>query len=61
MSESFETLEGVMQHAVGLAAQGVGHVEPNPAVGAVIVDDRLRVLGEGWHREFIPGYQFLEC
>jgi diaminohydroxyphosphoribosylaminopyrimidine deaminase/5-amino-6-(5-phosphoribosylamino)uracil reductase len=52
MTESFETLEAVMQHAVGLAARGVGHVEPNPAVGAVVIDSGLRVLGEGWHGVF---------
>jgi diaminohydroxyphosphoribosylaminopyrimidine deaminase/5-amino-6-(5-phosphoribosylamino)uracil reductase len=27
-------------------------VEPNPAVGAVIVDDQLRLVGEGWHERF---------
>jgi len=52
MTESFETLADVMRHAVGLAARGVGHVEPNPAVGAVVVDESLRVLGEGWHGVF---------
>jgi diaminohydroxyphosphoribosylaminopyrimidine deaminase/5-amino-6-(5-phosphoribosylamino)uracil reductase len=52
MTESFETLEEVMAHAVSLAARGVGHVEPNPAVGAVVIDSGLRVLGEGWHGVF---------
>jgi len=52
MIEAFETLEEVMLHATLLAGRGQGHVEPNPAVGAVVVDDRLRVLGEGWHRVF---------
>ena len=52
MSESFETLEEVMAHAVVLAARGEGHVEPNPAVGAVVIDSGLRVLGEGWHGVF---------
>jgi len=52
MTEAFETLEGVMQHAVALAGRGMGHVEPNPAVGAVLVDERLRILGEGWHGVF---------
>jgi len=41
-----------MQHALALAARGVGAVEPNPPVGAVVVDDQLRVLGEGWHQRY---------
>lgn len=41
-----------MQHALALARRGLGAVEPNPAVGAVVVDDRLERLGEGWHQEF---------
>ncbi|HAB11420.1 MAG TPA: bifunctional diaminohydroxyphosphoribosylaminopyrimidine deaminase/5-amino-6-(5-phosphoribosylamino)uracil reductase RibD, partial [Planctomycetaceae bacterium] len=52
MTESFETFEQVMHHAATLAVQGEGRVEPNPAVGAVVVDDELRVLGEGWHTAY---------
>jgi diaminohydroxyphosphoribosylaminopyrimidine deaminase/5-amino-6-(5-phosphoribosylamino)uracil reductase len=52
MPESFESLEAAMRYAATLAAGGEGLVEPNPAVGAVVVDDQLRLLGEGWHRRF---------
>jgi len=41
-----------MQRAVELAARGLGFVEPNPPVGAVIVDDQLNRLGEGFHERF---------
>jgi len=41
-----------MQHALALAARGIGRVEPNPPVGAVIVDDELHLLGEGWHQRY---------
>jgi diaminohydroxyphosphoribosylaminopyrimidine deaminase/5-amino-6-(5-phosphoribosylamino)uracil reductase len=41
-----------MRRAIALAGRGIGFVEPNPAVGAVIVDDRLRLIGEGWHERF---------
>lgn len=41
-----------MHRALELAARGLGWVEPNPAVGAVIVNDRLEVLGEGFHEQF---------
>ncbi|MGH7127464.1 MAG: bifunctional diaminohydroxyphosphoribosylaminopyrimidine deaminase/5-amino-6-(5-phosphoribosylamino)uracil reductase RibD, partial [Planctomycetaceae bacterium] len=41
-----------MRRALTLAARGIGFVEPNPPVGAVIVDDDLRVIGEGWHERF---------
>lgn len=40
-----------MQRALELARLGEGFVEPNPAVGAVIVDDRLQLLGEGYHQQ----------
>jgi diaminohydroxyphosphoribosylaminopyrimidine deaminase/5-amino-6-(5-phosphoribosylamino)uracil reductase len=41
-----------MRHALALARRGEGHVEPNPQVGAVIVDDHLNLLGEGFHGRF---------
>jgi diaminohydroxyphosphoribosylaminopyrimidine deaminase/5-amino-6-(5-phosphoribosylamino)uracil reductase len=40
-----------MQHALKLAEQGRGHVEPNPLVGAVIVRDSM-IVGAGWHQRF---------
>lgn len=40
-----------MEHALALAEQGRGHVEPNPLVGAVLVRDGNKV-GEGWHQHF---------
>ena len=36
--------------AAKLAAKGLGHTRPNPAVGAVIVK-RGKVIGEGWHKK----------
>lgn len=41
-----------MQRAFELAARGQGHVEPNPMVGAVLVDESLNLLGEGFHPKF---------
>src|SRR5690606_9449095 len=38
--------------AIELARRGEGCVEPNPMVGALVVDDQRRVLGEGWHERF---------
>ncbi len=42
----------VMQRALHLARLGEGFVEPNPCVGAVIVDETRRLLGEGYHERF---------
>ena len=42
----------VMRRAFELAAQGHGFVEPNPMVGAVLVDAELRLIGEGFHQRF---------
>ncbi|HIJ51897.1 MAG TPA: bifunctional diaminohydroxyphosphoribosylaminopyrimidine deaminase/5-amino-6-(5-phosphoribosylamino)uracil reductase RibD [Planctomycetes bacterium] len=43
--------ESYMQTALKLAQRGIGSVEPNPAVGAVLVKAN-QVIGKGWHREF---------
>jgi diaminohydroxyphosphoribosylaminopyrimidine deaminase/5-amino-6-(5-phosphoribosylamino)uracil reductase len=40
-----------MSRALELAERGRGWVEPNPLVGAVIVNGG-RVVGEGWHEKF---------
>ena len=40
-----------MQRALELAARGRGFVEPNPQVGAVVVQDGV-IVGEGWHERF---------
>lgn len=42
----------VMRRAFELAAQGHGLVEPNPMVGAVLVDRNLRLIGEGFHQRY---------
>ena len=52
MSTRFEHPEAVMRRALELAARGLGSVEPNPAVGAVLVDDDLQPIAEGWHQRF---------
>ena len=52
MTEQFADEAHAMQRACELAAKGVGSVEPNPPVGAVVVDDNLRSLGEGFHEAF---------
>lgn len=41
-----------MQHALQRARRGTGFVEPNPLVGAVIVDERRNLIAEGWHQRF---------
>jgi diaminohydroxyphosphoribosylaminopyrimidine deaminase/5-amino-6-(5-phosphoribosylamino)uracil reductase len=41
-----------MRRALELAARGVGSVEPNPAVGCVVVADDASLIGEGWHERF---------
>lgn len=43
--------EKYMLMALKLAQRGIGSVEPNPAVGAVLVKEN-QVIGKGWHKEF---------
>jgi diaminohydroxyphosphoribosylaminopyrimidine deaminase/5-amino-6-(5-phosphoribosylamino)uracil reductase len=50
MPGRFADAGAVMRRALELAAQGIGAVEPNPAVGAVLVDDSLELIAEGWHQ-----------
>lgn len=52
MVQQFAGPADVMRRALELAARGLGSVEPNPPVGAVLVDDELRCLGEGWHQRY---------
>lgn len=52
MAHRFADPEAVMRRALELAARGEGFVEPNPMVGAVVVDDDLNLLGEGFHERF---------
>jgi len=40
-----------MGRALRLARRGIGSVEPNPAVGAVIVK-ASQIIGSGWHKKF---------
>jgi diaminohydroxyphosphoribosylaminopyrimidine deaminase/5-amino-6-(5-phosphoribosylamino)uracil reductase len=39
-----------MQMAIKLAQRGIGSVEPNPAVGCIIVKSG-QVIGRGWHKK----------
>jgi diaminohydroxyphosphoribosylaminopyrimidine deaminase/5-amino-6-(5-phosphoribosylamino)uracil reductase len=47
-----DDLERWMRHALALAEKGRGFVEPNPMVGAVVLDAAGTVVGEGWHQRF---------
>ena len=48
MSQSDEKF---MKMALNLARRGIGSVEPNPAVGCVIVKGE-KVIAKGWHKKF---------
>ena len=45
------TDEMYMARCLQLASFGLGKVQPNPMVGAVIVHDG-QIIGEGWHRQY---------
>lgn len=51
----FPSAAAVMQHAIALARRGLGFVEPNPPVGAVVVREvagEYELIAEGWHERF---------
>ena len=41
-----------LRRALALAERGRGCVEPNPVVGAVVLDPAGAVAGEGWHERY---------
>jgi diaminohydroxyphosphoribosylaminopyrimidine deaminase/5-amino-6-(5-phosphoribosylamino)uracil reductase len=43
--------EQYMRLALDLARRGIGCVEPNPAVGCVVVQNGT-IIGKGWHEKF---------
>lgn len=43
--------EFFMRRCLQLAASGLGCVQPNPMVGAVIVHQN-KIIGEGWHQKY---------
>jgi diaminohydroxyphosphoribosylaminopyrimidine deaminase/5-amino-6-(5-phosphoribosylamino)uracil reductase len=43
--------EKYMRLAIKLAGRGIGSVEPNPAVGCVIVKNG-KIIGSSWHKKF---------
>ncbi len=48
--------EKYMRRALELARHGLGNTSPNPMVGAVIVDNNGRIIGEGYHRRCGEGH-----
>lgn len=48
--------ERYMRRALQLAQCGIEGASPNPMVGAVIVDDEGRIIGEGYHRRCGEGH-----
>ena len=52
MPTRFPDDASAMARALELAQCGLGSVEPNPPVGAVIVDAAGELLGEGYHERF---------
>jgi diaminohydroxyphosphoribosylaminopyrimidine deaminase/5-amino-6-(5-phosphoribosylamino)uracil reductase len=47
---AINTDELFLRQAIELAAQGCALASPNPMVGAIIVDERGRIVGSGSHR-----------
>ena len=48
--------ERYMARALQLARCGIGGASPNPMVGAVIVGDNGKIIGEGYHRRCGEGH-----
>ena len=46
--------ERFMKIAIELAKKGIGNVNPNPLVGAIIVKDD-KIIGQGYHEKYGQG------
>ncbi len=49
-----------MRHAINLAKKGRFAVQPNPMVGAVLVQNGL-IVAEGWHKKYGENHAEVEC
>lgn len=49
-----------MKRCLSLAAQGAGHVAPNPMVGAVLVHEGI-IIGEGYHQHYGQAHAEVNC
>ena len=49
-----------MHRCLELARNGLGHVSPNPMVGAVLVHND-RIIGEGYHKKFGEAHAEVNC
>ncbi len=52
--------EVYMGRCLSLAEKGLGHVSPNPLVGAVLVYDD-KIIGEGYHQTFGKAHAEVNC
>lgn len=52
MTPTPDTDERWLRHALALAAQGRGAVEPNPLVGSLVLAADGRLAGQGFHEKF---------
>ncbi len=50
LSQKFQD-EQFMRMCLNLARKGLGHVSPNPLVGAIIVKNE-KIIGKGYHKKF---------
>jgi diaminohydroxyphosphoribosylaminopyrimidine deaminase/5-amino-6-(5-phosphoribosylamino)uracil reductase len=48
MNDEYKKL---MRKCINLAKKSEGHVSPNPLVGAIIFDDKFRIISEGRHEK----------
>jgi len=54
------THETYMHRCLELAKHGVGHVAPNPMVGAVLVYNG-KIIGEGFHQQYGEPHAEVNC
>ena len=56
-----DTVVSIMHQAITLAQKAGSKTLPNPRVGAIIFDDKGKILGKGWHKGFGKAHEEVEA
>lgn len=51
LNNKLKIYEKYMKRCIKLARKGIGNTSPNPLVGAVLLDENLNFISEGYHQE----------
>ena len=51
-NDKIKIYEKYMKKCITLAKKGAGYTSPNPMVGAIILDENLNFISQGYHKKY---------